>query len=76
MWADRTSLRGCQELVRRGADVHAGSKTGFTPLMFAAQQDDVESARILIQRRRKPKMKSGRNRGIAPHALDYRQRHG
>ena len=34
--------------MKRGADVKAGSKTGFTPLMFAAQQDDVESARILI----------------------------
>src|SRR5712691_2446873 len=37
-----------EELVRRGADVKAGSKTGFTPLMFAAQQGDVDSARILI----------------------------
>jgi ankyrin repeat protein len=36
------------ELVRRGADVHARSKTGFTALMFAAQQGDADSARILL----------------------------
>jgi len=49
MWAaSQRHSAVVEELVRRGADVHAGSKTGFTPLMFAAQQDDVESARILI----------------------------
>jgi ankyrin repeat protein len=37
-----------EELVKHDADVHLGSKTGFTPLMFAAQQGDVDSARILI----------------------------
>ena len=37
-----------EELVRRGADVHARSTTGFTVLMFAAQQGDTESARILL----------------------------
>jgi len=37
------------ELVKYKADVNLGSKTGFTPLMFAAQQDDVDSARILIK---------------------------
>jgi ankyrin repeat protein len=36
------------ELVKHGADVELASKVGTTPLMFAAQQDDVESARILI----------------------------
>jgi len=36
------------ELLRQGADVKVGSKSGFTPLMFAAQQGDVQSARILI----------------------------
>src|SRR6266571_4314845 len=49
MWAiSQHQSAVVEELVRRGADVKAGSKTGFTPLMFAAQQDDVESARILI----------------------------
>jgi ankyrin repeat protein len=38
-----------EELVRRGADVDAPSKAGFTPLMFAAQQGDVDSARILLK---------------------------
>jgi len=37
------------ELVRHGADVHAPSKAGFTPLMFAAQQGDADSARILLK---------------------------
>jgi uncharacterized protein len=37
-----------KELVQHGADVHARSKTGFTALMFAAQQGDAESARILL----------------------------
>ena len=49
MWAvSQRHSAVVEELVKRGADVKAGSKTGFTPLMFAAQQDDVESARILI----------------------------
>ena len=49
MWAlSERHARVVEELVRRGADVHARSKTGFTPLMFAAQQGDVDSARILI----------------------------
>jgi ankyrin repeat protein len=37
-----------EELVRCGADVQARSKMGFTPLMFAAQQGDAVSARILL----------------------------
>jgi len=37
-----------EELLKRGADVHAASKGGFTPLMFAAQQGDIDTARILI----------------------------
>ena len=49
MWAiSQRHSAVVEELVRGGADVKAGSKTGFTPLMFAAQQNDVESARILI----------------------------
>ena len=38
-----------QLLLDRGADIHARSKGGFTPLLFAAQQGDVESGRILLQ---------------------------
>jgi ankyrin repeat protein len=36
------------ELIKGGADVNLGSKSGFTPLMFAAQQNDVDSARMLL----------------------------
>jgi ankyrin repeat protein len=36
------------ELVKNGADVNARSKSGFTALMFAAQQGDAASARILL----------------------------
>ena len=35
-------------LVGRGADIHARSNSGFTALMFAAQQGDTDSARILL----------------------------
>src|SRR5437660_709178 len=55
MWA--TSERHTavvEELLRRGVDVQAGSKTGFTALMFAAQQGDVDIARILIRAGAKP----------------------
>jgi ankyrin repeat protein len=50
------------ELVRGGADVNAGSKSGFTPLMFAAQKNDLESARILLTagaKTNEPQPKSG-----------------
>jgi len=49
MWAvadKRTEL--VELLVESEADVHISSKSGFTPLMFAAQQGDVASARILL----------------------------
>jgi ankyrin repeat protein len=49
MWAvSQRHSAVAEELVRGGADIHAGSKTGFTPLMFAAQQGDVDTARILL----------------------------
>jgi uncharacterized protein len=35
--------------VKGGANVELASKTGFTPLMFAAQQGDADSARILLR---------------------------
>ena len=50
MWAiadKQSELVGL--LVDSEADVHLGSKSGFTPLMFAAQQGDIESARILLE---------------------------
>jgi len=36
-------------LLAHGADARARSKRGFTPLLFAAQQGDVESGRLLLQ---------------------------
>jgi cytohesin len=42
------------ELVKRGADVNLGSQSGFTPLMFAAQQNDVDSASLLLKAGAKP----------------------
>jgi cytohesin len=49
MWAisERQSAV-TEELVRRGADINVSSKRGFTALMFAAQQGDVDSARVLL----------------------------
>jgi len=35
-------------LVERGADVHARSASGFTPMLFAAQQGNIEIARMLM----------------------------
>src|SRR5438045_1450307 len=49
MWAVAAVHAAVVEgLVRRGAVLHGGSKAGCAPLMFAAQQGDVESACILI----------------------------
>jgi ankyrin repeat protein len=37
-------------LVEHGADIQARSTTGFTPLLFAAREGDVESARSLLEK--------------------------
>lgn len=42
------------ELVKHGADINATSKSGFTALMFAAQQGDADSARILLNAEANP----------------------
>lgn len=50
MWAlSKRQVAVVDELVKHGADVDLASKTGFTPLMFAAQQGDADSARILLK---------------------------
>jgi len=50
MWAvSQRQSAVVDELVKAGANVQLASKTGFTPLMFAAQQGDADSARILLQ---------------------------
>jgi ankyrin repeat protein len=36
-------------LIEHGADIHVRSNGGFTPLLFAAQAGDLNSARILIE---------------------------
>jgi len=55
MWAlSQRQSAVVEELLEGGADVHAGSKTGFTPLMFAAQQGDAATARILLRAGAKP----------------------
>jgi ankyrin repeat protein len=55
MWAmSERQTAVAQELVAHGADVNARSKTGFTALMFAAQQGDVDSARILLDAKANP----------------------
>jgi ankyrin repeat protein len=55
MWAvSQRQSAVVEELLKHGADVQAGSKSGFTPLMFAAQQGDEDSARILLRAGAKP----------------------
>jgi uncharacterized protein len=49
MWAvDQKHPQVVQALIDRGADVHARSSNGFTPLLFAARVDDIDSARVLL----------------------------
>jgi len=45
-----------EELLRRGAEVDLGAISGFTPLMYAAQQTDADITRILIGAGAKPNL--------------------
>jgi len=55
MWAvSQRQAPVVEELIKQGADVNAASKSGFTPVMFAAQQGDDVSARILLRAGAKP----------------------
>src|SRR3954451_9234651 len=55
MWAaEQRQTAVVEELIRGGAEVNAGSRSGFTPLMFSAQKGDVDTARILIRAGAKP----------------------
>src|SRR4029077_5627090 len=44
MWAATGKSKVVKTLLDHRADANARTETGFTPLMFAAQQGDVESA--------------------------------
>jgi len=66
MWAlsERQSAVA-ETLLEGGADVHAASKTGFTPLMFAAQQGDEDGTRILLRAGAKPNVAQPKT-GLTP----------
>ena len=49
MWAASQNHREVVDrLIQRGADVRARSTSGFTPMLFAAQQGSIEIARLLM----------------------------
>ncbi len=49
MWAVEQKHTGVvRALIERGADVHALSRGGFTPLLFGAQQGDLDSVQALL----------------------------
>ena len=75
MWAiSRTSCPRSSRNWSRAAPTSTPVRTtGFTPLMFAAQQDDVDSARILLRAGAKPNDAQPKT-GLTP--LIDRQRHG
>ena len=66
MWAlsERQSAV-VEELIKGGADIHASSKSGFTPLMVAAQKGDEVSARILLRAGAKPNVAQPKT-GLTP----------
>src|SRR5579862_2170389 len=45
-------------LIEKGANVNAVSKNGFSPLLFAAQRGDVNSAKALLAAKADPKFKA------------------
>src|SRR5579862_3794639 len=50
MWAvDQKHLDAARTLIEHGADVNVHSKNGFTPLLFAAKQGDIETVRMLLK---------------------------
>jgi len=49
MWAvEQKHPEVARALIERGADVHARSRGGFTPWLFAAQQGDLDSVQALL----------------------------
>jgi len=49
MWAIGEKHSGvAQKLVEYGADIHAATTLGFTPLLFAAREGDLQSTRLLL----------------------------
>jgi ankyrin repeat protein len=52
MWAvgdDRPQPEVARVLLERGADVNLRSKGGFTPLLFAVRQGDLEATKVLVK---------------------------
>src|SRR5215467_1891376 len=50
MWAVAAKQSAVAEaLIKAGGDVNIGSKNDFTPMMFAAQQGDVDTIRVLLR---------------------------
>jgi ankyrin repeat protein len=63
MWAAANrSSEIVKLLLDHGADPRARSTRGFTPLLFAAQQGDVESGRLLLRARVDLNDRSGKDR--------------
>jgi ankyrin repeat protein len=52
-------------LLKHGANVDTGSKSGFTPLMFAAQKGDAVTSRILLGAGAKPNLAQPKT-GLTP----------
>ena len=66
MWAlSERQAPVVEELVKAHADVQLASKTGFTPLMFAAQQGDADSTRIMLRAGAKPNVAQPKT-GLTP----------
>lgn len=50
MWASGEGHADVVErLIEQGADIHAKSKTGFTPFLFAVREGRIEAARALLK---------------------------